>query len=261
MSAAADSVVTIEREAAVAFVRLAAPPLNLLTQALRRALTDAVAAAEADPSVRALVVAGAENFCAGADLKEFGARVDPAVADAHGRNGHAMTLRLVGCDKPIVAAIEGACLGGGFEIALACDLRIAAHDARLGLPEIGRGVFPGTGGLPLLERLVGPARTKRIALGGEVFAAASPEADGIVDLRVEPGQALARALEVARAFSARPAGSVGAIKRLVDGDFRTRLAERLEVERAEYVAAFRRADAREGWRAFLEKRPPAWAHH
>jgi enoyl-CoA hydratase/carnithine racemase len=200
------------------------------------------------------------NFCAGADLKEFSARSDPAIADAHCRNGHAMTLALVSCDKPLVAAIEGACLGGGFEIALCCDRRIAAGNARLGLPEIGRGIFPGTGGIPLLERLVGPSRTKELVLSGQIVEPSSPLMDGIVDQRVEPGTALGVALDLARDWAAQSAPSVQALKRLVDAEFRTRLQDRLEAERAEYVAAFSRADAREGWRAFLEKRAPVWTH-
>jgi enoyl-CoA hydratase/carnithine racemase len=252
--------VEVSQESGVAVLRLSAPPLNLLTQNLRGAIREAAETAEADPRVRAIVLTGAPQFCAGADLKEFGARSDPAVAEAHCRNGHAMTLRLVSCDKPVIAAIEGACLGGGLEIALCCDLRIAARNAKLGLPEIKRGIFPGTGGIPLLERLIGPVRTKSLVLAGDIFEAASPLADGIVDQRTEPGASLATALEAAHRLAAQPAGSAQAIKRLADAEFRSRLAARLDAELTEYVAAYRRADAQEGWRSFLEKRPAVWAH-
>jgi enoyl-CoA hydratase len=252
--------VEVSRDAGAAVLRLSAPPLNLLTQDLRRAIREAVEAAEADPRVRAIVLTGAPQFCAGADLKEFGARSDPAVAEAHCRNGHAMTLRLVSCDKPLIAAIEGACLGGGLEIALCCDLRIAARDAKLGLPEIRRGIFPGTGGIPLLERLIGPVRTKSLVLTGDIFEAASALADGIIDQRTEPGAALSAALEAAHRLAAQPAASAQAIKRLADAEFRTRLTHRLETERSEYIAACQRQDAQEGWRSFLEKRPAIWAH-
>lgn len=252
--------VNIRRDGPVAVLTLAAPPLNLLTQELRRAIRAAVEATASDTSVRAIVLGGEPNFCAGADLKEFAARSDPAVADAHCRNGHAMTLALSACDTPIIAAIEGSCLGGGLELALCCDLRIAARDARLGLPEIGRGIFPGTGGIPLLERLVGAARAKSLVMSGDVFEAGSGLTDGIVDRCVEPGTALEVALATARRLADQPAGSIAAIKRLVDGPFRARLAERLDAERAEYVAIYRREDAREGWRSFLEKRPAVWAH-
>lgn len=257
---AAEGSVELEHEDGVAVLRLRASALNLLTQSLRRDIRTALERAAADLAIRAIVITGGANFCAGADLKEFGARSDPAVAEAHCRNGHAMTLALASCDKPLVAALEGACLGGGFEIALCCDARIAASNARLGLPEIGRGIFPGTGGVPLLERLVGPSRTKDLVLSGRIFETSSPAADGIVDQRVEPGTAFRIARDWARGWAAQPAGSVQAIKRLADGEFRHRLRDRLEAERAEYIAAFARADAREGWRAFLEKRAPAWTH-
>ena len=248
------------RDAGVAVLRLSVPPLNLLTQALRRAIREAVEAAEADTSVHAIVLTGGAQFCAGADLKEFAARSDPAVADAHCRNGHAMTMRLAGCDKPVLAAIVGACLGGGLELALCCDLRIAARDAKLGLPEIGRGIFPGTGGIPLLERLIGPVRAKSLAMSGEIFPASSELSDGIIDQRVEPGTALEATLGLARRLAAQPAGSVQAVKRLADQAFRARLSAHLDAEREEYVAAYQRHDAQEGWRSFLAKRAPVWAH-
>lgn len=252
--------VDVRSDGAVSVLTLAASPLNLLTQEFRRAIRGAVETAASDTSVRAIVLTGAPNFCAGADLKEFAARLDPAVAEAHCRNGHAMALALACCDKPTIAAIEGACLGGGFELALGCDVRIAARDARLGLPEIGRGVFPGTGGIPLLDRLVGATRAKGLVMGGEVFDARSELADGIVDRCAEPGAALELAIAAAHLLAAKPAGSLAAIKRLTDDPFRSRLAERLEAERAEYIAIYRREDAQEGWRSFLEKRAPIWAH-
>lgn len=248
------------QEGGVAVLRLSGSRLNLLTQDLRRSIREAIEALEADRSVRAIVLTGEPQFCAGADLKEFAVRADPAIADAHCRNGHAMTLRLVSCDKPVIAAVEGACLGGGLELALCCDLRVASSDSMLGLPEIGRGVFPGTGGIPLLERLIGPKRTKDLVLSGAIFRAGSGMADGIVDHRVEVGEALGCALNLARRFACSPAGSIQAIKRLTDAAFRAHLAERLESERIEYVSAYQRQDAHEGWRSFLEKRPPAWAH-
>lgn len=252
--------IEVRQEAGVAVLRLSAPPLNLLTQDLRRAIREAVETAEADPSVRAIVLTGGPHFCAGADLKEFSARTDPAVADAHCRNGHAMALRLACCDKPLIAAIEGACLGGGLEIALCCDQRIAARTAKLGLPEINRGIFPGTGGIFLMERLIGPTRAKRLILSGETMEASSALADGIVDQRVEPGTALDVAREAALRLAGQPSGSVQAIKRLADAEFRRSLAAYLREELAEYVAAYRRSDAQEGWRSFLEKRPAVWAH-
>nr|WP_239555651.1 enoyl-CoA hydratase-related protein [Sphingomonas sp. JUb134] len=201
-----------------------------------------------------------ENFCAGADLKEFGRRSDPAVAEAHCRNGHAMALALVELDKPLIAAIEGACLGGGFEIALCCQMRIIAEGARLGLPEINRGGFPGTGGIPLLERLLGAARAYRWLARGEIYPIGAAETQGIVDEVVPTGAALDVSLRIANELAARPVHSMRAVTKLLHDDFRREFRAYLERERALYVAIYQTQDAAEGWNSFLEKRPPQWRH-
>jgi enoyl-CoA hydratase/carnithine racemase len=253
--------VAVERYDAITVIQIDAPPLNLLTQHLRKAITHAVTAADADPDVRAVVLSGGLNFCAGADLKEFALRRDRAVAQEHCRNGHGMTMRAVSCSKPIIAAIEGACLGGGFELALACDIRIAASNARFGLPEVNRGAFPGTGGLYLLRRLVGPARTKQLAYSGMIVDAKSGEMDGVIDQVTKPGTALKTALQTAQAIAKQPAGSIRTIKHLVDHDFVTGLAEYLSAEEQAYVTCYQTRDAVEGWNSFLEKRSPIWRHN
>jgi enoyl-CoA hydratase/carnithine racemase len=250
----------VEMQGAVAVLRLAAPPLNLLTQGLREAITAAAQALESDRDVRAVVLTGGTNFCAGADLKEFPHRRDPLVAERHCRNGHRMAMQIAGMTKPVVAAIEGACLGGGLELALACDFRVAAGDARLGLPEIGRGVWPGTGGLFLLERLVGHARTNDLAMHGRIFGGADDDARGIVDRCTAPGEAFETALSLAEALAARPTGSIATIKQLTDHTFLARFAAHLDVERDAYITCYQTEDAAEGWQAFLAKRPPVWSH-
>jgi enoyl-CoA hydratase len=257
---AGDNCVTVKLDGAVAVVSLNAPPLNLLTQPLRAALRETVERLDAEGGVRAIVLTGGQHFCAGADLNEFPLRKDPAVARAHCLNGHAMMRSLVLSDTPIIAAIEGACLGGGFEIALCCDLRIASSAARLGLPEIGRGNFPGTGGLPLLERLVGPSRAKRFAYSGAIFDVSSRDAADIVDETVEPGTALSSALAIAHRWAGVSAPSLQTIKHLIDLDFRKGIDAHLNEECSHYVDCYLRADPHEGSRAFIEKRAPVWSH-
>lgn len=252
--------VQAEQEGAVLLLRISAPPLNLLTQTLRREIREAIEKAGSDKSVRAVILTGGANFCAGADLREFEARSDPVMAESHCRNGHAMTMALAAINTPLIAAIEGACLGGGLELALCCDRRVAATDARLGLPEISRGVFPGTGGIKLLERLVGPSRAKQVMMAGEIFDASSSLADGIVDERVAPGQALAKAIELGHRLAERSGPALQMIKRLTDLAFLDELARYLETERTEYIRCYQRADSAEGWRAFREKRPAIWTH-
>jgi enoyl-CoA hydratase/carnithine racemase len=143
---------------------------------------------------------------------------------------------------------------------MCCDLRIASRTARLGLPEIGRGNFPGTGGLPLLERLVGSSRAKRLAYSGEIFEASSRDALDIVDEIVEPSTTLSSALAVAHRWAGVSAPSLQTIKQLIDLDFRNRLDALLREEYSRYLDCYMRADPHEGSQAFIEKRAPVWSH-
>jgi enoyl-CoA hydratase len=253
---------TLARRGAVVSLRIDAPPLNLLTQTVRRSLGDAFLAAAADGSVRCVVfLPGGRHLCAGADLGEFPARRDAAVAAAHADNAQRMIRALVGCPKPVLMAVEGACLGGGYELALGCDVIIAARDARIGLPEIHRGVWPATGGLTLLARRIGGARAKALAWAGETLDAEAALAMALVDRLADPGAAAAAALEQAEQLAAAPAGGIQDIKAMIDHAFIADFGRHLEVERKAYVRAFGRADAAEGFVAFREKREARWLHH
>jgi enoyl-CoA hydratase len=246
---------------AVAVVRIDNPPLNLLTQDVRRALGDFFSDIAADGTARAVLLApGEQHFCAGADMSEFPLRFDPEVARRHGENGHRMCLSLVRCALPVVAAIEGACMGGGLELALGCDFRVAAGSARLGLPEIRRGVWPGTGGMPLLARLVGDQRAKALVIGGDILDARDARELGLVDRLAETGNAEDVALVWARELAGKPARPLQAAKRLLDHAFVARLEAHLENELEAYVACYQTEDAREGNRAFFDKREPVWTH-
>jgi enoyl-CoA hydratase len=253
--------VNLERRAAVAILRIDNPPLNLLSQDVRRRVGDIFLDLSRDVDLRAIVLAsGPRHFCAGADMREFPARFDPEVARAHCLNGHRMMRAIVRCPKPVVGAVEGACLGGGMELALACDFRVVARSAKLGLPEIRRGVWPGTGGVPLLARLVGDRLAKRIVLGGEMLDVETAREMGIVDRATEDGGALAAALEEADRLAAQSATAVRAAKGLIDRRFIEEFEAHLRVEVDAYVACYQTADAREGNRAFFEKRDPVWTH-
>jgi enoyl-CoA hydratase/carnithine racemase len=253
--------VKVERFDAVTLVAIDNPPLNLLTQDVRRSLGDVFEALAADDSVRAIVLASrSKHFCAGADMSEFPARFDPEVARAHGLNGQRMVLSIIRCPKPVIAAIDGACMGGGMEISLACDLRVAVAGSKLGLPEIRRGVWPGTGGIFLLTRLVGPAVAKDMVMTGDIFDAGSLQPRGVIDAVAPDGKVLDMAMEKATTLAARPAQSVRAIKTLVDHDFLAAFEAHLRVELEAYVACYQTADAQEGNRAFFEKSDPEWLH-
>lgn len=253
--------VTIEKREAVAVLSIDNPPLNLLTQSVRSSLAEAFTELGHDKTVRAIVLAsGPSHFCAGADMTEFPERFDPRVARRHGLNGQRMILAIAGCTKPVVAAIEGACLGGGMEIALACDIRIAAEGARLGLPEIRRGVWPGTGGMFLLARLIGAPSAKKLAMMGDVFEPGALAGYPILDAVVPDRTALEVAISQAEVLAARPARSIRTIKRLLDSEFLAAFEIYLCEELEAYVSCYQTEDAREGNRAFFEKRDPRWSH-
>jgi enoyl-CoA hydratase/carnithine racemase len=259
--AGADSGVSVERRGALAVLRLNRPRLNLLDQPLRAALGETLRGFDATPGLRAVVFAsGPEHFCAGADLAEFPARRDPAVARQHCRNAHGMIRALVGLRMPVIAAIEGACLGGGFELALGCDWRVAATNARIGLPEGGLGVFPGTGGVPLLVRQIGATRAKDLLWRAAVLSGAEAQAAGLVEQCAPPGGAEAAAIAVAERLAASSAVAVTAAKRMADGIFLRAFEAHLAEEEEAYIRVFASEDVGEGVRAFREHRAPVWSH-
>lgn len=238
---------------------IANPPLNLLTQEVRRELGDIWPMLDADDTVRVVVLGDpASGFCAGADMKEFPQRFDPAVARAHGENAHRMILGLVAMRKPVLAAVRGHCMGGGLEVALGCGLRIAAADARFALPEVKRGVWPGTGGVFLLQHLVGSARARDLLLSGRTIDAAEALALGLVN-RVVPVENFEQAvLDYAAELDSGPLSSIQAISTLLDHDWVAQFRRHMQYELELFVQTYQLPAAREGNLAFFEKRAPRW---
>lgn len=244
---------------AVLELRIAQPPLNLLNQELRRELGSFFLGLPSSPDVRCVVFASGErSFCAGADLKEYPLRFDPAVARAHVDNAQRMILALVECDTPVVAALRGPCMGGGLELALACGYRIAARSATFALPEVKRGAWPGTGGIPLLARLVGPSTARRLLCTGETLSADEALRLGVLDEVVDDAGLEPRAHALATELAAQPASSVRTISDLLDHGFRAAFRAHLRHEAECFVRAYQLPAAREGYQAFFEKRAPRW---
>src|SRR5918997_1164151 len=207
--------VLVERLAGgVAKLTLNNPPLNLVTLDMTRQLLEALQERERDEAVRAIVVTGAGDkaFCAGSDVKEFEAVRDRVVEKKLAQENEAFS-GLETLSKPVVAAIEGLAYGGGCEISMACDLRIVAEGARMALPEVKLGVVPGSGGLFRLPELVGPARAMELMYLGDPIGAREARRIGLVNEVVPDGEALPRALDVARKISRQPKQAVAAIKR------------------------------------------------
>lgn len=241
---------------AVSLLRLTNLPLNLVTLELTAQLGEALGAVADDSRVRALVVAGNERaFCAGSDIGEF--------ESVHGRVGEAKLVRenavysaLADLAIPTIAAIEGNALGGGLELALCCDIRVASEGARLGLPEVRLGAIPGSGGTQRLTRLVGPGRAKRLILVGDPVDARTAFDLGVVEVVAPVGQAESTALAMANAIAQRGPLAVREAKRLIDLAVVGDLASGLSAELAASERVFTSKDLLEGARAFQEKRLP-----
>jgi enoyl-CoA hydratase/carnithine racemase len=237
----------------VALIRLHRPPLNALSQALLAELAATAGAVTADPAVKAVVVAGGERaFAAGADITEFGT---PDDARRIGTQLRAAFDAVAAIPRPVIAAIRGVALGGGLELALACDLRVAADSARLGQPEIRLGIIPGAGGTQRLPRLVGPARAKEMVWSGRALRAEEAKAIGLVDRVVASDEAEPAALAWAATFAAGAVVAMGAAKRVIDRGLDGPLGAGLDLEQAAFIEVFRTEDAQEGVRSFLEHGP------
>ncbi len=245
----------------VAHLTLNNPPMNLISGDLLAELDSALATLEnaAAGDVRVVVVTGSGDraFSAGSDVKAFAAHRG-AAGRAHFEREEAVTKRLADLPMPTIAAIEANALGGGLELALACDIRVASERANLGLPEVRLAVTPGAGGTQRLPRAVGLARAKELALTGRIVDAHEAERIGLVSRVVPAGQARAAADEIAAEIAQRGPIAVREVKRLidrsVDADIDVGLAA--EIDASERV--FNSEDMLEGASAFFAKRPPQY---
>jgi enoyl-CoA hydratase/carnithine racemase len=240
---------------------------TILGEARRNSLTSALLAegaahlrrAAADPGLRVVVVTGAGSraFCAGADLKERARMGDAEVAGFH----RALRTFLDGLEalpQPVVAALNGAALGGGLELALACDLRVAAEGVELGLPEVGLGIIPGGGGTQRLPRLLGVARAKDLILTARRIVAAEAFGMGLVSAVVAPDRLGDEALALAGRVARLAPVSLRQAKRAIDRGLHLPLAEGLDLEHRLYQACLPTQDRQEALRAFAEKRAPVF---
>lgn len=245
----------------VAHLTLNNPPMNLISEDLLAELDSALATLEAaaPTDVRVVVVTGSGDraFSAGSDVKGFESHRG-AAGRPHFTREEAVTKRLADLPMPTIAAIEANALGGGLELALACDIRVASERASLGLPEVRLAVTPGAGGTQRLPRAVGVARAKELTLTGRIVDAREAERIGLVSRVVPAGQALAAATEIAAEIAARGPIAVREVKRLIDRsvDLDIEAGIAAEIDASERV--FNTADMLEGARAFFERRPPEY---
>ena len=251
------SLVEFSMDGAVAVLTLNRPPVNALSAGLTADLEAAITRA-ADPAVRAVVVTGSPHFAAGADIAELKAAANAEDETPLAFRLSAALLSLEELPKPAIAAVRGFALGGGLELALACDFRYLAEDARVGLPEIKLGIFPGAGGTQRLPRLVGVGRAREMIYSGRHIKAAEALAIGLADKVVPADDLLAAAMEYAAVLAKGATVAIGAAKRAINATLGMSMKDGLAVENSGFDACFATDDAKEGLAAFLAKREPAF---
>ncbi|MFB6888597.1 enoyl-CoA hydratase [Kitasatospora sp. NPDC056327] len=251
--------ILVARAGRVGLITLNRPEaLNALNTRLMNEVVAAATAFDRDPEIGALVVTGSERaFAAGADIKEMRSL---EFVDAYLGDWFAAWDELGRIRKPVVAAVAGYALGGGCELAMLCDILLAADTAKFGQPEIRLGVIPGIGGSQRLTRAVGKAKAMELCLTGRTMGAEEAERAGLVSRIVPADRLLAEALATAEKVAAMSTPAAIMLKESVDRAFETTLAEGVRFERRLFHAAFATADQKEGMAAFAEKRPPEFRH-
>jgi enoyl-CoA hydratase len=244
--------------AGVALVTLnRARALNALSFALLLRLAEAVEALDADPTCGAIVICGAGTraFAAGADVAELATQTAETLAASPGFRGWD---RVAAVATPTIAAVRGYALGGGAELALACDMLVAGDDATFGQPEINLGIIPGAGGTQRLARAIGKARAMELVLTGRRVGAAEADRLGFVTRVVPATETIGAALDLAASVAAQPVEAVRAAVAAVRAAFEGPLADGIRAERDLFRALFGTPDQAEGMRAFIERRDPRW---
>ncbi len=240
---------------AVAVIRLDRPKVNALNAVVTAEIAAAVRQVTEDASVRAVVLYGGEKvFVAGADIKEMVDRTAVEMRE-YARDLQDAITAVARIPKPVVAAITGYALGGGLELALAADFRVAGAEAGLGVPEIQLGVIPGAGGTQRLPRLIGPARAKDMIFTGRRVKADEAHQIGLVDEVVADEEVYSAAVAKAAKLAEGPTVALAAAKESVDRGLETDLDTALEIERAQFASLFATQDQKVGMRSFIEKGP------
>ncbi|MBV9121274.1 MAG: enoyl-CoA hydratase/isomerase family protein [Chloroflexi bacterium] len=251
--------VRVERSGATGTLVIDNPPVNAIAQPVRDELRQRLEDLEQDPAIRVVLLTGAGDraFVAGADITEFPAlRYDSAME--RGTRVRPWWDYIAAYPKPLLAAINGHALGGGLELALCCDIRVAVPKARFGLPEAGLGIMPGGGGTQRLARLVGPGRAKLMILAGDQLTAAEAERYGLVEKVVEPEQLYTECAAIADRIATRAPRSVELAKQAINRGLQGSMTEGLAFEYECFARLMDTHDKNEGVAAFLEKRTPNW---
>ena len=253
--------ILFEKKNGIAYVTLNRPEvLNARNRRMREELIDAVTAIRADPEVRVVILTGAgeRSFSAGRDLKEAAQEKVGVVAARQAKMEISDTEMIARLNQPVIAAINGFALGGGCELALACDIRVAVEGAKVGLPEVSRGMIPGSGGTQRLSRVVGLGKALELILTGSVIDAEEACRIGLVNKVVPRDGLMAAAEEYAQAIATKAPVAVVLAKEAVREGYEMSLDDGLRLETDLSALLRTTEDIKEGARAFVEKRPPQW---
>ncbi|AGL00036.1 enoyl-CoA hydratase/isomerase family protein [Desulfoscipio gibsoniae] len=244
-------------EDGIAVVYLNRLPVNPLNSKLYRELTQVAGDLDDDPSVRAVIITGSgeKAFAAGADISEI-KDLTPVEMYRFCLVSLHTCSQIENIKKPVIAAINGLALGGGLEVALTCDFRIASDKAKFGLPEITLGIIPGNGGTQRLPRLIGASRAKELLFLGDMIDAVRAEQIGLVNKVVPSAELMREAKSLALKLAARPAHALSVLKGSVDKGLNMYLNDALDFEVKNFILTFASDDRKEGLSAFMEKRKP-----
>jgi enoyl-CoA hydratase/carnithine racemase len=253
--AAAPEFVTLQVDQGVGTIRLDRPKMNAIDEQLHLEVRAAAQEAADRDDVRAVVLYGGERvFAAGADIKAM-SQLDGASMAAWGRELQDSFRTVAGIPKPVIAAVTGYALGGGYELALCADFRVLGTSAKIGQPEIQLGVIPGAGGTQRLARLVGPAKAKDLVFTGRHVGAEEALELGLADAVVPDDEVYSTAVAMARKFAAGPPLALAAAKRAIDEGLDGSLDEGLSLETRLFAGLFDTEDQKTGMRSFLENGP------
>jgi enoyl-CoA hydratase len=250
----------LEKQGPIALIKMNRPPVNALNIRLYLEMYDMLCELETDDSVAAIVITGAgeKAFAAGLDVKDVANKSVAGILDFQNDVPKKCFEKLTGIAKPTIAAVFGLALGGGSEVALCCDLRIASSDATFGLPEINLGIMPGSGATQRLPRLVGTSKAKELMFTGDTIGAEEAYRIGLVNKVVPREKLMEEAMALANKLAAKPRVALALIKQCVDNGMNMDLPSGLTLERNSFVIAYASEDGREGINAFIEKRKPGF---
>ncbi|MBM7647700.1 enoyl-CoA hydratase/carnithine racemase [Bacillus ectoiniformans] len=256
------SVVTVERENGIAIVTINNPPLNVFSKQVAKELSEIYEELEKDWRITVIILTGAgqKAFMAGADIKEFPQMIGNPDMESHIKRTHRIFHQLSAIPKPVIAVLNGMTFGGGCELALTADIRLAEEHAQIGLPEIKLGLFPGGGGTQRLPRLIGPSKAKELMFLGEPISAEEAKEIQLVNRVVPSGEGLAEAKKLAKKMNSYSLQSLSRIKQAVDEGLNESLEDGIELEAKLFYDIFQTGDIQEGVQAFIEKRKPVFNH-